>query len=162
MTPTSNVGQQFLGKYCCLLLGFTCILSGFVPCFHSFYSHTTSWLCYVLIWGILGIVWTVRFYFIFIQKSEEENSGCNQRTCKVSTIIVCELCRHFISLFYYNTSKQLKPASDYKLIRRFRLSRRCRSSCRDFRLAIGTLRLADYLRCVRSDWQLIIGDPSAN
>ena len=28
----------------------------------------------------------------------------------------------------------VKPASDYKLIRRFRLSRRCRSSCRDFRL----------------------------
>ena len=27
----------------------------------------------------LGIVWAVRFYFI-IQKSEEENSGCNQRT----------------------------------------------------------------------------------
>ena len=45
----------------------------------------------------------------------------------------------------------VKPASDYKLIRRFRLSRRCRSSCRDFRLATGTLRLADYLRRARSD-----------
>ena len=56
----------------------------------------------------------------------------------------------------------LKPASDYKLIRRFRLSRRCRSSCRDFRLATGTLRLADYLGRARSDRQLIIGDPSAN
>ena len=56
----------------------------------------------------------------------------------------------------------LKPASDYKLIRRFRLSRRCRSRCRDFRLATGTLRLADYLGRARSDRQLIIGDPSAN
>ena len=56
----------------------------------------------------------------------------------------------------------IKPASDYKLIRRFRLSRRCRSSCRDFRLATGTLRLADYLGRARSDWQLIIGHPSAN
>ena len=43
----------------------------------------------------------------------------------------------------------LKPASDYKLIRRFRLSRRCRSSCRDFRLATGTLRLADA--CAQTD-----------
>ena len=66
MTPTSNVGQQFLGKYCCLT-GFTCILSGFVPCFHSFYSHTTSLLCYVLILGTLGIVWAVSFYFVIIQ-----------------------------------------------------------------------------------------------
>ena len=30
------------------------------------------------------------------------------------------------------------------------------------RLATGTLRLADYLGRARSDWQLIIGDPSAN
>ena len=37
----------------------------------------------------------------------------------------------------------VKPASDYKLIPRFRLSRRCRGSCRDFRLPTGTLRLAD-------------------
>ena len=56
----------------------------------------------------------------------------------------------------------LKPASDYKLIRRFRLSRQCRGSCLDFRLPTGTLRLADYLGRARSDWQLIIGDPSAN
>ena len=67
----------------------------------------------------------------------------------------------------------LKPASYYKLIQRFRLSRRChdavttlsrrcRSSCRDFRLATGTLRLVDYLRRARSDYQLIIGDPPAN
>ena len=56
-------------------------------------------------------MWAVRFYFVIIQKSEEEDSGCNQRTCKVSTKFIvcdCELCRHFISLFYYNTSKQLR------------------------------------------------------
>ena len=38
-------------------------------------------MLHVLMWGTLGIVWTVRFYFIIIQKSEEENSGCNQITC---------------------------------------------------------------------------------
>ena len=54
-------------------------------------------------------------------------------------------------LLVQNPQESLKPASDYKLIRRFRLSRRCHSSCRDFRLATGTLRLADYLRRARSD-----------
>ena len=57
---------------------------------------------------------------------------------------------------FFNLAKplrlgELKPASHDKLIRRFRLSRRCCGSCRDFRLATGTLRLAD-------NW---IGDPSA-
>ena len=37
----------------------------------------------------------------------------------------------------------IKPASHYKLIRRFRRSRRCCGSCCDFRLTTGTLRLAD-------------------
>ena len=45
--------------------------------------------------------------------------------------------------------------SHQELIRRFRLPRRCRSSCGDFRLATGTLRpAADYLRRARSDWHL--------
>ena len=38
---------------------------------------------------------------------------------------------------------RVKPASHYKLIRRFRRSGRCCGSCRDFRLTTGTLRLAD-------------------
>ena len=45
----------------------------------------------------------------------------------------------------------LKPASDYKLLRRFRLSRRCCGSCRDFRLTPGMLRLADHLERTCSD-----------
>ena len=55
------------------------------------------------------------------------------------------------------TIPQLKPASHYKLIRRFRRSRRCCGSCRDFRLTTGTLRLADA-RAQTDNW---IGDPSA-
>ena len=51
----------------------------------------------------------------------------------------------------------VKPASHYKLIRRFRRSRRCCGSCRDFRLTTGTLRLADA-RAQTDNW---IGDPSA-
>ena len=47
-----------------------------------------------------------------------------------------------------------KPASDYQLIRRVCLSRRCRGSWREFRLPTGMLRLADYLERARSDWQL--------
>ena len=62
-----------------------------------------------------------------------------------STEYTC-VCTFLISMHGY-----VKPASDYKLIRRFRLSRRCRSSCRDFRLATGMLRLSDYLRRARSD-----------
>ena len=38
------------------------------------------------------------------------------------------------------TAQRAKPASDYQLIRRFRLSRRrCRGSCLDFRLPTGTI-----------------------
>ena len=46
---------------------------------------------------------------------------------------------------------RVKPASDYQLKPRVRLPRRCRGSCRDFRLPTGTLRLADYLGRTRSD-----------
>ena len=60
------------------------------------------------VWGTLGIVWTVRFYFVNIQKVKTKiilvvNSG----ETKFSTIIDRELCRHSISLFYYNTSNNL-------------------------------------------------------
>ena len=86
MTLTSDVGQQYLGKYCCLT-GFMCILS-FLVFIH--FTHISVQLRvyvtrYVLIWGTLGIVWTVRFYFV-IQKSEEDNSGWNQRTSQASVL----------------------------------------------------------------------------
>ena len=60
------------------------------------------------VWGTLGIVWTVRFYFVNIQKVKTKiilvvNSG----KTKFSTIIDRERCRHSISLFCYNTSKNL-------------------------------------------------------
>ena len=65
---------------------------------------------YLLVWCTLGIVWTVRFNFVNIKKVKTKiilvvNNG--ETKAKVSTSIDRELCRHFISLFYYNTPKQL-------------------------------------------------------
>ena len=67
-----------------------------------------------------------------------------QMTCKQSDTVVHDIA--------------IKPASDYQLIRRVRLSWRCRGSWRDLRLPTGALRLADYLGRARSDWQLKIGN----
>ena len=61
------------------------------------------------------------------------------------------------SSWYLLLTSFVKPASHYKLIRRFRRSRRCCGSCRDFRLTTGTLRLAD----ARAQTDIWIGDPSA-
>ena len=73
MTPTSNVGQQFLGKYCCLT-GFT------VTRFHVYFVGIRSLFSFILltynfvimlcidIGYTIGIVWAVRFYFVIIQK----------------------------------------------------------------------------------------------
>ena len=74
--------------------------------------------------------------------SDSDKFGAESETCYLVTAISCHSCLDIVIV---------KPASDYKLIRRFRLSRRCRGSCLNFRLPTGTLRLADYLGRARPD-----------
>ena len=71
------------------------------------------------------------------------------------------LCGYFFSICWQNVQSRPKTINLYDgLI--------CHDAvvvvavASDYSLATGTLRLADYLQRARSDWQLIIGDPSAN
>ena len=80
MTPTSNVGQQFLGKYCCLT-GFT------VTRFHVYFVGIRSLFSFILLTYNFVIMLCIdigytrhcvggSFLFCYNPKSEEENSGC--------------------------------------------------------------------------------------
>ena len=102
--------------------------------------------------NVHGIKCNVYFFYRGPIKSDDQPSRSTSHLFSPSNAIlesrvISSIPIHFVMLPIWC----LKPASHYKLIRRFR------GSCRDFRLTTGTLRLADA-HAQTDNW---IGDPSA-
>ena len=104
MTPTSNVRQQFLVKYCCLT-GFMSILSNvrirsFLFSFILLTYNFVIMLCIVHnMWGTLGIVWMVRFLFVIIQKVKKKILVVNKELAKFQQLSSVNFVTFHITLF---------------------------------------------------------------